>query len=205
MKLLFLRAGVAAACASAVILLFLFTTGAECGDLQTGIAYAGIYALSDELGGFKLISAAGTGTRSDPLSVTVELESASPVTLTIRSLVPVRLIPGDAMQSIYFRVSALNNSALAWIEFEFELQSRRGEPSDFGDGLSFDQTQSAGPEAISSDGFAKFTREFEPYDRLRFHHGKVDPLETVSFSFLVTDFMPKHVFYLVLDPRIPSS
>jgi hypothetical protein len=133
------------------------------------------------------------------------LESASPVTLTIRSLVPVGVTPGNLVQSIYFRVSALNNSALAWIEFEFELQSRLGEPSDFGDGLSFDQAHLAGPEAISCDRFANFSREFEPYDRLRFHHGKVDPLETVGFSFLVTDFMPKKVFYLVLDPRIPSS
>jgi hypothetical protein len=201
----FPRTGIAVACACAVLLLFLLTTGAGPGELQPGIAYAGVYALSDELGGFKLLSAAGSGTRSDPLSVDVELESASPVTLTIRCLVSVCAIPGDLVQSVYFHVSALNNSALAWIEFEFELQSRLGEPSGFGDGLSFDQTQSAGPEAISSDRFAKFSREFEPYDRLRFHHGNVDPLETVGFSFLVTDFRPKSVFYLVLDPRIPAS
>ena len=201
----FPRTGIAAACACAVLSLSALTTGAGAGGLQPGIAFAGIYSLSDELGGFKLISAAGTGARSDPLSIDVELESASPVTLTIRALAPVSATPGDLVQSIYFRVSALNDSALAWIEFEFELQSIRGKPSDFGDGLSFDQTQSARPEVISSDKFAQFKREFEPYDRIRFHHGKVDPLETVGFSFLVTDFMPKKVFYLVLDPRIPSS
>ena len=38
-----------------------------------------------------------------------------------------------------------------------------------------------------------------------FTQGRVDPKKTASFSFLVTDFTPRTEFYLVLDPRIPSS
>ena len=101
-------------------------------------------------------------------------------------------------------MSALNNSGLAWIEFEFELQEILGKASVFGDGLSFDQRRT-GSETITSDGFAAFSRDFEPYDRLLFRDGQVDLLDTVSFSFLVTDFTPRQKFYLVLDPRIPSS
>ena len=40
-------------------------------------------------------------------------------------------------------------------------------PSVFGDGLSFDQRRSES-ENIVSDSFAEFSRDFEPYDRLRF-------------------------------------
>lgn len=108
------------------------------------------------------------------------------------------------MRLIYFRVSVLNNSALAWIEFEIELQEMLGKPSNFGDGLSFDQRHSDA-EVIASDRFAEFSREHEPSDRLLFRNVRVDPLETVSFSFLATDFTPRETFYLVLDPRIPSS
>ena len=35
--------------------------------------------------------------------------------------------------------------------------------------------------------------------------GKVDPLESAAFGFLVTDFTPRSQFYIVQDPRIPSS
>ncbi|WP_244421681.1 hypothetical protein [Allomesorhizobium alhagi] len=108
------------------------------------------------------------------------------------------------MGLIYVRLSTFNNSGLAWIEFELELQENLGKASTFGDGLSFDQRRSDS-DAISSDSFAEYSREFEPYDRLLFRNGKVDPLEAVSFSFLVTDFTPTDEFYLVLDPRIPSS
>jgi hypothetical protein len=58
---------------------------------------------------------------------------------------------------------------------------------------------------IHSDAFNRFSRDFEPYDRLRFLEGKVDPLKSAAFSFLVTDFTPRSQFYIVQDPRIPSS
>ena len=63
----------------------------------------------------------------------------------------------------------------------------------------------SGNEVIGSDSFLEFSRDFEPYDRLLFQKGRVDPFKTASFSFLVTDFTPRAQFYLVLDPRIPST
>ena len=38
-----------------------------------------------------------------------------------------------------------------------------------------------------------------------FKNGKVDPLKTASFEFLVTDYTPRWTFYLVQDPRIPTG
>jgi hypothetical protein len=168
---------------------------------------AGAYSFSDELGGFRILSATGAGTRADPIVVTEELETADPVTLTIRAARPIQPFgsTGDyATGYMPLKIVALNNSGDAWIEFEFELQSIKNVPSDYGDGLSFDQAQRE-DGMIRSDSFAEFKRDFEPYDRLLFRKGKVDPLETASFSFLVTDFSPKERFYLVEEPHIPSS
>lgn len=174
---------------------------------SANIAYAGAYSFSDELGGFRIISASGSGTRDDPITVTQELVSASPVTMVIRAVAPIR--PFDptglfASGFLHMRVVVLNNSGLAWVEFEFELQERLKQPSLFGDGLSFDQRKSDSPN-IYSDSFRSYDRDFEPYDRLLYQDGKVDPLATASFGFLVTDFTPRWTFYLVENPRIPSS
>jgi hypothetical protein len=167
---------------------------------------AGGYSFSDELGGFRIAGASGSGTRDDPIVIREELESASPVTLIIRAegVVPTYAFGDNGFGFTYFRFVALNNSAAAWVEFEFELQEIRNQPSLFGDGLSFDQRRTDG-DSITSSAFKDFKRDFEPYDRLRFLGGKVDPLETVSFGFLVTDFTPRQQFYIVQDPRIPST
>jgi hypothetical protein len=76
--------------------------------------------------------------------------------------------------------------------------------STFGDGLSFDQTHKT-TDVISSDSFTRYDRELEPYDRLRFLNGHVDPLRQAGFDFLITDFNPKSVFYLLQDPGIPAT
>lgn len=168
---------------------------------------AGAYSFSDELGGFRITSVSGKGTREDPLVIREELESSSPVTLTMRTIRPIR--PFDSTGSyangiMFMRIQAVNNSGQAWVEFEFELQEIEGKPSAFGDGLSFDQRRTDSAN-ISSNSFSRYSRDFEPYDRLRFTEGKVDPRELADFSFLVTDYTPRWRFYLVQDPRIPSS
>ncbi|TIL78558.1 MAG: hypothetical protein E5Y76_08400, partial [Mesorhizobium sp.] len=61
------------------------------------------------------------------------------------------------------------------------------------------------PDNIWSSSFADFDRDFEPYDRLLFKSGKIDPLKTAKFDYLITDYTPRWTFYLVQDPRIPSS
>jgi hypothetical protein len=168
---------------------------------------AGAYSFSDELGGFTIEGVSGTGLRDDPFVIRETLHSASAVTLVIRAERPIRpFAPGTLFANglLHMRIEAHNGSGHGWVEFEFELQEIRHKPSTFGDGLSFDQ-RTASQDDISSDAFARFSRDFEPYDRLLFTNGKVDPGARASFSFLITDFTPKLEFYLVQDPRIPST
>jgi hypothetical protein len=201
---------------------FFFTPGRICralllflSVLAPGNAHAdqqmvwatGAYSFSDELGGFRITGASGIGTKEDPLVITEELNSATPVTLTIRTTKPIQPF-GPAGQFangvMYMRIDVLNNSGQAWVEFQFELQEILDQPSVFGDGLSFDQRNKT-PDNIWSSNFADFDREFEPYDRLLFKNGKIDPMKTANFNFLITDYTPRWTFYLVQDPRIPSS
>ncbi len=190
--------------------LLLGTGAPACAEGQTstaGVFAAGAYTFSDELGGFHILSARGSGTRADPIVIRQELESSSPVTLVIRANGPIEPYSnarGVANGFIHLRAEVVNNSGQAWIEFEFELQEQLRKASVFGDGLSFDQRRSDS-DNIGSDSFADYTRDFEPYDRLLFRNGRVDPLKDASFSFLITDFTPRWQFFLVLDPRIPSS
>lgn len=168
---------------------------------------AGAYSFSDELGGFRITSVTGLGTREDPIVIAEEFTSASPVTMVIRTIKPIRAFDFSGNYAngfLHVRLEILNNSRLAWIEFEFELQEILHEPSLFGDGLSFDQRRTDA-RTISSDSFSQFSRDFEPYDRLLLRDGKVDPGEIATFGFLITDFTPKSQFYLVQDPRIPST
>lgn len=195
--------------AGCVVLLFLALGchPASSETLHRKLWLAGPYSFSDELGGFRITGASGRGTLADPIAIEEELNSATPVTLTIRTTRPIRPFDasGDYANGIlYMRIRVLNNSGQAWIEFEFELQEILGQPSVFGDGLSFDQ-RSKDPTNIASSNFAEFDRDFEPYDRLLFKKGKIDPLETGSFDFLITDYTPRWTFYLVQDPRIPST
>lgn len=168
---------------------------------------AGAYSFSDELGGFRIRSVTGRGTQEDPVVIFEEMNSASPITLVIRTIRPIRAFDFSGNYAngfLHIRLEILNNSRLAWVEFEFELQEHLGEPSLFADGLSFDQRRTDA-KTISSDSFMEFSRDFEPYDRLLLRNGKVDPGEITTFGFLITDFTPKSQFYLVQDPRIPST
>ncbi|TIO55449.1 MAG: hypothetical protein E5X98_21150, partial [Mesorhizobium sp.] len=129
---------------------------------------AGAYSFSDELGGFRITGASGIGTKDDPLVITEELNSATPVTLTIRAIRPIEAFgrAGNVANGVmYMRIDVLNNSSLPWVEFQFELQEILDQPSVFGDGLSFDQ-RNKNPDNIVSSNFADFDRQFEPYDRL---------------------------------------
>ena len=189
-----------------VALLALALTGA--GPADDGRWYAGAYSFSDELGGFHILSVTGSGTRSDPVVITEEFLSADAVTLVIR---PARehasrqaLTSPPSEGALHIRIVARNGSELAWIEFEFELQEIRGKPSDFYDGLSFDQP-GRNRDYISADRFAGFEDHFESYDRLRFHEGHVDPRDRATFGFFITDVTPAPEFYLVQDPSIPFS
>ncbi len=167
--------------------------------------FAGPYSFSDELGGFVIRGASGSGSKDDPIVIEQEMLSASPVTLVVRVTVELRPLgaPGSTGM-LHMRLRSLNNSGIAWTEYEFELQTRLGEPSVFGDGISFDQRRSE-PGNRSSDLFKIHDTNFEPYDRLLFSKGSVDPNQTAGFSFFITDFTPRWLFYIRQDPRIPLS
>jgi hypothetical protein len=196
--------------AASVLLLLLaltFQGAAQEEKPEPKLWLAGAYSFSDELGGFKIRAISGTGTREDPVVIEEELVSASPVTMVIRTTRPIR--PFDfsgnyANGFVHLKLVILNASDQAWIEVEFELQEILGQPSLFGDGLSFDQRRTDSKN-IYSDSFAEFSRDFEPYDRLLYRGGKVDPRQSASFGFLISDYTPKRQFYLVQDPRIPST
>ena len=168
---------------------------------------AGAYSFSDELGGFRIRSVSGTGTEEDPIVIFEEMDTATPVTMVIRTIRPIRPFDFSGLYAngfMHMRIEVLNNSKLPWVEFEFELQEQFGKPSVFGDGLSFDQRRTESRN-IYSPSFSEYSRDFEPYDRLLFKHGKIDHLETATFGFLTSDFTPRWEYFLVQDPRIPSS
>ncbi|EKF19754.1 hypothetical protein [Nitratireductor pacificus] len=149
----------------------------------------------------------GSGTRADPVILTQELSTSAAVVLVIRATGEVSRYAADERSGqgfLYMEIETINGSGLAWIEFEFELQEKRGQPSIYSDGLSFNQ-RDIGREQLGSNRFAAYDRKFEPYDRLLFQDGKVDPGESVAFRLLITDLTPQPEFYLVQDPRIPSS
>lgn len=171
----------------------------------------GNYSFSDELGGFNILSVSGRGTKDNPIVIEQELVSSSPVTLTVRTsgaaLSPFSRDANEgnlATGALHMRLVTTNASGQGWIEFEFELQEILNHASTFGDGLSFDQRRE-NSNSITSSAFRQYSRDFEPYDKLRFDEGKVDPGETVEFAFALTDFTPRWQFYIVQDPRIPSS
>ncbi|CAN7542498.1 hypothetical protein LJR231_003917 [Phyllobacterium sp. LjRoot231] len=166
---------------------------------------AGSYSFSDELGGFIIRSISGKGTFEDPIILTEEFPSATPTTLVIRTEKIALLNPSeDAGILFYLRVQAINGSGHPWVEFEFELQEQLNVPSDYGDGLSFYQPGDK-RGMIKSTGYGTYSDDFEPYDRMVFRGGKIDPGGNASFDFPIADFTPKRVFYLVQEPRIPSS
>jgi hypothetical protein len=183
------------------VVLMLSLLLASAGPADDGRWYAGNYSFSDELGGFRILSIRGTGTKADPVEIVEEFYSADPVTLVIRAI---HRLPVSQAGTLHFRVAVQNRSGLAWIEFVFELQETRGKPSDFYDGLSFAQAN-PDPELLSSDRFATVESRFESFDSLRFSNGHTDPLKQVQFGFFITDLTPVDEFYLLQDPRVPFS
>jgi hypothetical protein len=165
------------------------------------------YAFSDELGGFSIITITGIGTRDDPVHIVQRFGTAGPATLVIRATRPINPFghPADySTGTIHMVLDVTNDSGVPWIGFELELQEHFEKPSVFGDGLSFDQRQ-FDQETASSNAFANAHYDFEPFDRLLFEDGFVDPRKTAQFRFLITDLTPAQTFYVRLDPRIPAS
>ncbi len=165
----------------------------------------GGFTFSDELGGFRLVAVSGIGSADDPIVVEEELTGTGPVVLVIRR--DVVRNPADpwarngVWTAIYLTKIIRNRSRRIWAGFELELQEELHQPSVYGDGLSFDQGRAV-PVEISSNAFAKNRRLFEPYDRIRFEDGSVDPDGSLRLEIHITDPTPVREFYLVQDPQI---
>ena len=163
---------------------------------------AGGYSFSDELGGFRVLSATGKGTQDEPAIVVEELYAVAPVTLVIRNH---DLVSGRPLQAQLVLIKHVRNrSNRVWAGFEMELQELLGKPSVYSDGLSFKQFAAAGDD-VSSDSFEQNQRSFEPYDRIEFLKGHVDPGATAEFKTSITDPTPTSTFYLLQEPKLLSA
>ena len=150
------------------------------GGLGAEVLSAGGLTFSDERGGFRLIAASGTGTRSDPLILVEEFTQMGPAILVIRGFKtrgqddPDRPIQAISSGSLVVTKVVLNRSRRVWTGFDLELREIVDTPSPYGDGLSFDQMGSFAP-TFGSDRFRNIRKLTEPYDLLDFHQGSVDP------------------------------
>ncbi|MGH1479533.1 MAG: hypothetical protein ACRBM6_12590 [Geminicoccales bacterium] len=163
---------------------------------------AGGLSFSDELGGFRLISASGQGTPADPIVLIEELTSLNPAVLTIRQAGS--STARSPAQSVLLRSLVkvvINRSAWRWSGFDLELRGAGGRASIYTDGLSFDQLRMV-RQPLSSDQFAEIRTQDEPFDRLQFDHGRVEPDQTVRLGFNIVDINPHAIFYLAQEPIV---
>jgi hypothetical protein len=181
----------------------LFGAASLAGDGGSAEFFTGDYSFSDELGGFRLLGASGSGTLDDPVVISEELTGTDSVTLVIRRHNMQKSDPHPAQSQLTLEKVVTNRSNRVWAGFEVELQEILKEPSTYSDGLSFKQF-AAQPKDVFSDAFTMNDRRFEPYDRIVFQGGSVDPGITVRLRLTITDPTPVPEFYLVQDPNLLS-
>lgn len=163
----------------------------------------GDFTFSDELGGFRILAAGGSGTVSDPIIIIEEIYSFQPATLVIRNATGTEGANTTQGMSSFLSLAmvkiVINQSERIWGGFDLELQQIYKTPSTYGDGLSFDQTGAFRAE-VESDRFRKYRQVEEPLDRIHFYDGGVSPGDQMRLSFFITDPTPSAVFYLVQEP-----
>lgn len=160
-------------------------------------------SFSDEQGGFRLLGASGRGTPDDPIVLVEEITGPGPAALTIRNQRRDRLNVSPALGVVLLRVVKIiaNRGPWPWAGFELELRSERSTASVYSDGLSFDQPRAL-RGVVEADPFRQSTLEDEPFDRLRFDGGKVDPAHHLRLDFEIVDANGRAVFYLVQRPIV---
>ena len=167
---------------------------------------AGGLWFSDELGGFRLISVTGSGSASDPIVVVEEITQVGPAVLTVSGHQMIATGDAPARKASFVNLAVIkvviNGTHRVWTGFDLELQEELRKPSPYEDGLSFDQLGSFSDEPFASDSFSLTRRMPEPYDRVRFYDGSVDPGAAVRFNLFITDPTPASIFYLVQEPHL---
>ncbi len=163
---------------------------------------AGGLTFSDELGGFRLLSARGEGTVSDPIVLVEEITGLKPAVLTVRQAgVKSSRSPSARVLLRSLVKVVVNRSTWRWTGFDLELRGDQGRASVYSDGLSFDQLRAI-PTPLRSDLFAAIETEDEPYDRVRYDQGHVEPDQVVQLAFNLIDLNPRALFYLAQEPIV---
>ncbi|MGI9418486.1 MAG: hypothetical protein ACR2RA_11670 [Geminicoccaceae bacterium] len=185
---------------SCLVAIALLLSGSRQLDAET--LTAGGLIFSDELGGFRLISASGSGRAADPIVLVEEIIGLGPAVLTIRQkhTIDARPPSGGILQRSLVKV-VINRSAWRWSGFDLELRSDVARASVYSDGLSFDQIRLS-TEPLYSDLFAAARTEDEPFDRLRFDQGRVMPEQKVRLAFNLVDINRRPVFFLAQQPIV---
>lgn len=178
--------------ATLIFSVFVVSTGRAASIVASGVEF------SDELGGLRLLSASGSGTRGDPFVVVEEYTGPGSAVLVIRGLNRLFGTPAGAMRPVglVLRKIVTNATRKRWEEFDLELREQVHNPSDYFDGLSFDQMMTM-QFPVNADMFAHVRPIMEPFDYLRFTDGVVEPGETVSFEIVITDASPQATIFLV--------
>lgn len=161
---------------------------------------------SDELGGFRLLAAWGSGSLEDPLTVVEEITSTDGAVLLIRGVGPHtgNPIPTFHPAGFALRKIVTNATHQTWTFYDIEMQKVLGTPSDIYDGMSFGQDAQAG-RPFTSNKFAQSVSQDEPRDFITYFNGVVEPGETVSLTFIVTatGFVPE--LLLLQRPNRPLA
>jgi len=168
--------------------------------------HVGDLVFSDELGGFEILSAGGTGTPEDPIVVVERVTDDGPVVLVVRGLSPEI---GNRARTNHFTGFVLekvviNATGRSWTGYRVELEEERGRHSTYHDGLSFAQDPH-GDRRFRSDRFARIALTDEPRDALTFGDGTVAPGERVRLRFIVSDNTPDPEFFLVQKVDSPLA
>jgi hypothetical protein len=188
------------------LLISLVGLGSLClvsGNLGAETWTTGGLAFSDDPGGARLLGASGTGAPDDPIVLIEEIVGPGPATLEIRNGRTGHLNVSPAIGFLTLSVVKIivNRGPWRWAGFDLELMTAPGQPSVYTDGLSFDQPR-AFQRTARADRFLQTVQEDEPFDRIRFDGGQVDPAEYLRLDFDLMDANGTAVFYLVQRPII---
>ena len=161
---------------------------------------------SDELGGFDIVGASGSGSLEDPFVVVEDITADGPAILTIRGMSH-RF--GNRIRShheIGFALTKIlrNRTQRPWSFFNLELREFLDHASPFGDGLSFGQASQAG-RPFRSDRFTDTLDTTEPFDGVQFLGAEVGADETVVVNVVITDTTPRWEFYLLQSEDSPLA
>lgn len=164
---------------------------------------AGGLSFSDEPGGARLLAASGTGTREDPIVLVEEIIGPGPAVLEIQNgrTGHLDVSPATGFLTLSVVKIIVNRGPWRWAGFDLELMTGPDQPSVYSDGLSFDQPQTF-ERIAKADRFLQTVQEDEPFDRIRFDGGQVDPAEYLRLDFDILDANGTAVFYLVQRPII---